>query len=129
MWKAKPVVASAVGGIQDQIVDGVSGVLLRDLRDHAELAAALQLVLTQPDSSDSQDCGWTDPSLWRHSGAARRAAVVGVSQIAGSATANCRPVTASAVIRTSRGLSPGWRGCTGSSAASRLSYRPLIALA
>lgn len=28
MWKARPVVASRVGGIQDQIVDGVSGVLV-----------------------------------------------------------------------------------------------------
>jgi trehalose synthase len=28
MWKARPVVASAVGGIQDQIVDGESGVLV-----------------------------------------------------------------------------------------------------
>ena len=30
MWKARPVVATAVGGIQDQIVDGESGVLLAD---------------------------------------------------------------------------------------------------
>lgn len=28
MWKARPVVGSAVGGIQDQIVDGVSGLLV-----------------------------------------------------------------------------------------------------
>ena len=28
MWKARPVVASAVGGIQDQIVDGETGVLV-----------------------------------------------------------------------------------------------------
>jgi trehalose synthase len=33
MWKARPVVASRIGGIQDQIVDRVSGVLLDDPRD------------------------------------------------------------------------------------------------
>jgi len=29
MWKARPVVASAVGGVQDQIVDGESGLLVK----------------------------------------------------------------------------------------------------
>jgi trehalose synthase len=33
MWKERAVVASAVGGIQDQIVNGESGVLLSDPRD------------------------------------------------------------------------------------------------
>jgi trehalose synthase len=32
MWKGRPVVAAAVGGIQDQVVDGVTGVLV-DPRD------------------------------------------------------------------------------------------------
>jgi trehalose synthase len=33
MWKGRPVVASRVGGIQDQIVDGESGLLLDDPAD------------------------------------------------------------------------------------------------
>lgn len=33
MWKARPVVASRVGGIQDQIVHGVSGLLIDDPTD------------------------------------------------------------------------------------------------
>ena len=35
MWKQKPVVAGRVGGIQDQIVDGESGLLVDDPRDLA----------------------------------------------------------------------------------------------
>jgi trehalose synthase len=33
MWKSRPVLASAVGGIQDQITDGQDGLLLRDPSD------------------------------------------------------------------------------------------------
>jgi trehalose synthase len=33
MWKARPVVASRVGGIEDQIEDGESGVLVDDPKD------------------------------------------------------------------------------------------------
>jgi trehalose synthase len=33
MWKSRPVVASAVGGIQDQIIDGETGILIDDPRD------------------------------------------------------------------------------------------------
>ena len=45
MWKGRPVVASAVGGIQDQIRDGVDGFLVRDPRDPGELAVLLDRVL------------------------------------------------------------------------------------
>jgi len=48
MWKGRPVLASAVGGIQDQIEDGVSGVLLEDPRDPDAFAAALAGILEDP---------------------------------------------------------------------------------
>jgi trehalose synthase len=43
MWKARPVVASAVGGIQDQIVDGESGLLVQpnDLHGFASAVTGL----------------------------------------------------------------------------------------
>jgi trehalose synthase len=41
MWKARPVVASRIGGIQEQIVDGDTGVLLDDPRDLAAFGAAI----------------------------------------------------------------------------------------
>jgi trehalose synthase len=49
MWKARPVVASAVGGIQDQIVDGEHGLLLHDPQDLPALGAALRRVLSDAD--------------------------------------------------------------------------------
>ena len=45
MWKARPVVASAVGGIQDQIEHGVSGWLLSDPTDQDAFASALRQLL------------------------------------------------------------------------------------
>jgi trehalose synthase len=48
MWKAKPVVASRVGGIQDQIVDGESGVLIDDPHDLEGFAAAIADLLDDP---------------------------------------------------------------------------------
>jgi trehalose synthase len=41
MWKGKPVIASAVGGMQDQVVDGVTGRLLPDPRDLAGFGDAV----------------------------------------------------------------------------------------
>ncbi|MEP7088507.1 MAG: glycosyltransferase [Nocardioidaceae bacterium] len=48
MWKGRPVVASAVGGILDQIVDGEQGLLLQDPHDLAGLGRALVRLLHDP---------------------------------------------------------------------------------
>jgi len=48
MWKGKPMVASRAGGIQDQIVDGVTGILLSDPTDLDAFAAALAGLLDDP---------------------------------------------------------------------------------
>jgi trehalose synthase len=45
MWKARPVVASRVGGIPDQIVDGESGLLLDDPSDLTNFGKLLGRVL------------------------------------------------------------------------------------
>ena len=45
MWKGRPVVASRIGGIQDQIVDGESGILIADPNDLRATAAAIDLLL------------------------------------------------------------------------------------
>jgi trehalose synthase len=51
MWKARPVVASRIGGIQDQIEDGVSGVLLDVPSDRQAFVAAVCRLLTDPDTA------------------------------------------------------------------------------
>ncbi len=50
MWKAKPVIASGVGGIKDQIVDERDGLLITDPSDLDALAAAMARLLTTPSS-------------------------------------------------------------------------------
>jgi len=53
MWKARPVVASRIGGIQSQIVDGESGVLLDDPRDLEAFGAAVtELLLDRPRATE-----------------------------------------------------------------------------
>lgn len=48
MWKGRPVIASAVGGIVGQIDDGRDGVLLHDPSDRDAFAAALRGLLDDP---------------------------------------------------------------------------------
>ena len=52
MWKGRPVVASRIGGIQDQIEDGVSGVLLDDPTDLDAYGRALRDLLADPEGAE-----------------------------------------------------------------------------
>jgi trehalose synthase len=45
MWKARPIVASAVGGIADQIVSGEHGLLVDEPRDLQAFGAAVETLL------------------------------------------------------------------------------------
>ena len=51
MWKSRPVVASAVGGIVDQVPPG-AGVLLEDPRDLDTFGRILRSLLARPEELD-----------------------------------------------------------------------------
>jgi trehalose synthase len=53
MWKARPVIASRIGGIQDQIVDGETGMLLDDPLDLAAYGAAIRSLLDNPTQAEA----------------------------------------------------------------------------
>ena len=48
MWKSRAVVATAVGGIRDQVTDGETGVLLDDPRDLRRFGEAVRALLDDP---------------------------------------------------------------------------------
>jgi trehalose synthase len=52
MWKARPVVASRIGGIQDQIVDGESGLLVADPKDLEDFGRAVVRLLDDPSGAE-----------------------------------------------------------------------------
>ena len=52
MWKGRPVVASKVGGIQDQITDGRDGLLVDDPYDIEGFAGLLVRVLADPELAE-----------------------------------------------------------------------------
>jgi trehalose synthase len=51
MWKGRPVVGSAVGGIQDQIAEG-TGLLLRDPADLATFGSQVRWLLDNRDAAE-----------------------------------------------------------------------------
>lgn len=51
MWKSRPVLASAVGGIQDQIDHGVNGLLLDDPYDLDGMAKGVDALLRDPETA------------------------------------------------------------------------------
>jgi trehalose synthase len=51
MWKGRAVLASRVGGIQDQVTDGQDGLLLDDPHDLVAFGDALARLLHDPDLS------------------------------------------------------------------------------
>jgi trehalose synthase len=53
MWKARPVVASGIGGIRSQIVDGDSGILLDDPRDLGAFGEAVAGLLLDAQRAES----------------------------------------------------------------------------
>jgi trehalose synthase len=48
MWKARPVVATKIGGIADQITDGADGLLIDDPLDLAAFGGAVRRILESP---------------------------------------------------------------------------------
>jgi trehalose synthase len=52
MWKGRPVVASRVGGIQDQVEDGKDGLLIDDPSNLREFNEALARLFADPDLAD-----------------------------------------------------------------------------
>jgi trehalose synthase len=51
MWKGRPVVASRIGGIQEQIVHGESGLLIDDARDLDAFGQAIRRLLNDPEAA------------------------------------------------------------------------------
>lgn len=51
MWKGRPVVATRIGGIQDQIIHGITGLLIDDPTDLRAFGEAVASLLEDPEGS------------------------------------------------------------------------------
>ena len=56
MWKGRPIVASATGGIQDQIADGVHGLLVADPYDLGAFGVAVRRLLEDRPFAERLGC-------------------------------------------------------------------------
>jgi trehalose synthase len=65
MWKARPVVAGRVGGIQDQISDGTDGILV-DPRDLTAFGNAVDTLLADPSLASALGAAARDRVLERY---------------------------------------------------------------
>jgi trehalose synthase len=52
MWKARPLVASRVGGIQDQVIHGETGLLIDDPHDLEAFGRAIEGLLRDPQRAE-----------------------------------------------------------------------------
>jgi trehalose synthase len=52
MWKGRPVVGSAVGGIVDQVTDGEHGLLVEDPTDLVAFGGAVEQLLRRPEEAE-----------------------------------------------------------------------------
>jgi trehalose synthase len=52
LWKARPMLASAVGGLRDQVVDGECGVVLDDPANLTEAATGIRTLLSDREYAD-----------------------------------------------------------------------------
>jgi trehalose synthase len=56
MWKGRPIVAGATGGIRDQIADGVHGLLVADPYDLGAFGAAVRRLLEDRPLAERLGC-------------------------------------------------------------------------
>lgn len=68
MLKGTPVVASAVGGIVDQVIDGETGLLVHDPADLAEFGRAITEILDDDDRRERLGLGARARALETHLG-------------------------------------------------------------
>ena len=90
MWKGRPVVASKVGGIQDQITDGRDGLLVDDPYDIEGFAAAPRPGAGRPGAGGAAGRRGPRAGAWRSSSATAISSSTSTSSPAGWVTQDSR---------------------------------------